>query len=181
MFNICSAREENMTDFKAKQSTRQHTQHFGAAPERVFPLLCPTREYEWIEPWECELLRSDSGFAEANCVFRTGVLTDGVEDVWVVSHYEPSKRIDFVRFDGRRVMSYSIVLEAAANGTTTAHNTQVVTALNEEGNRILDAEADDAFAFEMKVGEMLLNHFLTTGKKLPIAEAVEAVKLSGHR
>jgi hypothetical protein len=170
-----------MTEFRAEKMTRRFTQHFLGTPERVFPLLCPTREYEWIEPWKCELLRSDSGFAESNCVFRTDVLTDGVEDVWVVSRYEPSKRIDFVRFDGRRVMSYSIVLEAAADGTTTAHNTQVVTALNEEGNRMLGSETDDAFAFEMKVGEMLLNHFLTTGKKLPIAEAVEAVKLSGNR
>jgi hypothetical protein len=168
-----------MIEFKPKKMTRRFTQRFIGTPERVFPLLCPTREYEWIEPWECELLRSDSGFAEANCVFRTGVLTNGVEDVWVISRYEPSKRIDFVRFDGRRVMSYSIVLEAAADGTTTAHNTQVVTALNEEGNRMLGAEADDAFAFEMRVGEMLLNHFLTTGKKLPIAEAIEAVKLAG--
>ena len=108
------------------------------------------------------------------------MLTDGVEDVWVISHYEPSKRIDFVRLDGRRVMSYSIVLESA-DGTTTAHNTQVLTALNEEGNRILGDEADDVFAFEMRVGEMLLNHFLTTGKKLPIAEAIEAVKLAGTR
>lgn len=170
-----------MTDFKAKQTTRQYSQHFVAPPERVFPLMCPTREYEWIELWKCELLRSESGFAEANCVFRTGVLTDGIEDVWVVSHYEPSKRIDFVRFDGRRVMSYSIVLEAATDGTTIAHNTQVLTALNDEGNRILDGEGDGAFAYEMKVGEILLNHFLTTGKKLPIAEAIEVAKLSGDR
>ena len=168
-----------MIRFKAKKMTRRFTQRFLGAPKRVFPLLCPTREYEWVEPWECELLRSDSGFAEANCVFRTSVLTEGVEDVWVISHYEPSKRIDFVRLDGRRVMSYSIVLETAADGTTTAHNTQVLTALNEEGNRILGGEADDAFAFEMRVGEMLLNHFLTTGKKLPIAEAIEAVKRGG--
>jgi len=168
-------------EFKAEKRTRRFTQRFLGTPERVFPLLCPTREYEWIDFWSCELLRSDSGVAETNCVFRTGVLTDGVDDVWVVSRYEPSNRIDFVRFDGRRVMSYSIVLEAATDGTTTAHNTQVVTALNEEGNRLLDTETDNAFAFELKVGEMLLNHFLTTGKKLPSAEAIEAIKLGGNR
>ena len=106
------------------------------------------------------------------------MLTDGVEDVWVISHYQPNKRIDFIRLDGRRVMSYSIVLEAAADRTTTAHNTQVLTALNEEGNRMLGSETDDGFAFEMRVGEKLLNHFLATGKKLPFAEAVETVKLS---
>ena len=48
------------------------------------------------------------------------------------------------------------------------------------GNRMIDGESDDAFAFGMKVGERLLNHFLSTGKKLPIAEAVEAVKSDGN-
>lgn len=169
-----------MSEFKAKQVTRQSDQHFLAAPERVFPLFCPTREYEWIELWECELLRSDSGHAEADCVFRTGVLTDGVDDVWVVSHYEPTKRIDFVRNDGRRVMSYSIVLEAAADGTTIVHNTQVSTALNEEGNRLLDEATGEAFETEMRLGETLLNHFLATGERLPVVEAVEAMKRGGE-
>lgn len=57
-----------------------------------------------------------------------------------ISHCELSKHIDFVRIDGRRLMSYSIVLETAADGTKTAHNTQVLTALNEEGNRLLGSE-----------------------------------------
>jgi hypothetical protein len=105
----------------------------------VFPLLSPTREYEWIEPWKCELIRSASGFAEANCVFRTRSPADGSEEVWVISRYEPNKRIDFVRQDERRVMFYSIDLEANGDGTTTARNTQVLTTLNEEGNRILNA------------------------------------------
>ena len=170
-----------MTDFKTKQITRQHAQHLVAAPEKVFALLRPTREQGWIEPRECELIGPDSGFAEVNCVFRTGVLTHGVEEVWGGSRYEPSTRIDFTRFNGRRFMAYSIVLEAAANGTTTAHNTHVVTALNEEGNRLLAGEAGDAFASGMKVGEMLLNLFPTAGKKLPIAAAVQAVRQDGNR
>ncbi len=24
-----------------------------AAPDKVFPLLCPTREYDWIDSWKC--------------------------------------------------------------------------------------------------------------------------------
>lgn len=56
-----------------------------------------------------------------------------------------------------------------------------MTALNEEGNLMLGGEADDAFAFEMRVGEMLLTHFLTTGKMLPIARAIEAVSRAGDR
>lgn len=63
--------------------------------------MFPTREYEWIDFRNCELLRSDSGVAGTNCVFRTGALTDGVDDVWVVSRYEPSIRIDFIHVTRR--------------------------------------------------------------------------------
>ena len=41
----------------------------SGSPEQVFPLLCPTREYDWIETWQCELIYSDSGFAEPGCIF----------------------------------------------------------------------------------------------------------------
>jgi hypothetical protein len=29
-----------------------------APPADVFPLLCPVREYEWIEPWSCDMIFS---------------------------------------------------------------------------------------------------------------------------
>jgi hypothetical protein len=35
-----------------------------AAPDRVFPLLCPVLEYRWIPTWRCEQLHSESGVAE---------------------------------------------------------------------------------------------------------------------
>lgn len=161
-----------MTDFKAKRITRQYTQRFHAAPDKVFPLLCPTREYEWIEPWKCELLHSASGYAEQDCVFRTRMPGESSDDVWVISPYEPNSRIEFVRVNGQRVMSYSIILTTNDDGTTTAHNTQVLTALNAEGNQLLNAASDASFVFEMKMGETMLNHYLTTGKMMPLADAV---------
>ncbi len=60
-----------MTAFIAKKIKNRFVQHFHAPYSKVSPLLCPVREYEWIEPWQCEMLHSDSGFAEKNCVFRT--------------------------------------------------------------------------------------------------------------
>ena len=43
----------------------------AAAPARVFPLLCPVREAEWLPGWHAEVLHSASGLAELGCVFRT--------------------------------------------------------------------------------------------------------------
>lgn len=171
-------RDLNMTDFKAKRITRQYTQRFQAAPDKVFPLLCPTREHEWIEPWKCELLHSTSGYAEKDCVFKTRFAEESSDDIWIISRYEPNDRIEFVRVNGQRAMSFSIILTANNDRTTTAHNTQVLTALNAEGNQMLNPASDASFVLEMKMGEAMLNHYLTTGKRMPLADAVAAARKS---
>ena len=65
-----------------------------APPDRVFPLLCPVLEYRWIPTWRCDLLHSDSGVAEEDCVFRTDFPGAGPM-TWVVNCYQPPKRIEF--------------------------------------------------------------------------------------
>jgi len=75
-------------------------------------------------------------------------------------------------------MSFSIILTANNDRTTTAHNTQVLTALNAEGNQMLNPASDASFVLEMKMGEAMLNHYLTTGKRMPLADAVAAARKS---
>jgi hypothetical protein len=77
--------------------TRTNCFTVPAAPERVFPLLCPILEYEWLAHWRCELFHSASGVAEADCVFRTAA-PHGGRMIWVVSRYEPPARIEFTCF-----------------------------------------------------------------------------------
>lgn len=146
-------------------------QQFQASPDKVFPLLCPVREYEWIEPWQCELLYSDSGMAEKNCVFRTRAPGEPSDDVWVISSYEPNSRIEFVRVNALRVMTLAITLTDDGDGATRALNEQLLVGLTEEGNQSLDGMAKD-FLFEMRMGEAMLNHYLTTGTRLPLQDAI---------
>jgi hypothetical protein len=49
----------------------QAVQHLNAPPEEVFPLLCPVREHEWLEGWQCEMIHTASGIAEKDCIFST--------------------------------------------------------------------------------------------------------------
>ncbi len=56
---------------------KAHTILLEAAPETVFPLLCPVREYDWIESWHCRMVYSKSGFAEQDCIFQTNSANDG--------------------------------------------------------------------------------------------------------
>ena len=58
-------------NFEAKRIVREYTMRIDASPDRVFPLLCPRREYEWIPDWKSDIVFSESGFAERDCVFTT--------------------------------------------------------------------------------------------------------------
>ena len=39
---------------RAKQAVERARAEVAAAPERVFPLLCPVREGDWIAGWKAE-------------------------------------------------------------------------------------------------------------------------------
>ena len=72
---------------KPCRATRTFTQHLVAEPSRVFPLLCPVREADWIEGWNPVSIISESGIAEPDCVFVT--VATPHDAVWFVSRHEP--------------------------------------------------------------------------------------------
>jgi hypothetical protein len=152
-------------EFSALRSIKTAKQHLLATPDKVFPLLCPTREYDWIEPWKCRMVHSKSGFAELDCIFVTDFPNEG-EDVWVVSVYRPNEEIQFVRSNGRRVIQFRITLTDNGDGTTTAEWTQMFTGLNEDGNRLVASVTDEGYRQRILERERQLNHYLTTGKML---------------
>jgi len=154
------------TAFTAVRVTAECTQHLLAPPSRVFPLLCPTREYAWIELWKCRLIYSATGFAERDCVFTTHFPGEGGQEVWVVSSYEPDREIQFVRTNDLRVIRYSIALSDNGDGTTDAVWRQVITTLNLRGNDWVRDVTQEQFRSEIKTLEKLLNHYLTTGEML---------------
>ena len=139
----------------------------SATPERVFPLLCPVRENEWIETWQCELIRSKSGFGELDCVFKTR--HGDVEDVWVISKYQPNEFIEFVVSSRFRVMRYQFKLSLEGRSGTKIEIEQIATAVSKEGEDHVD---DPHFEMHMKALEVMLNYYLTTGKMMKDEEAV---------
>ena len=51
--------------------TRQYRQTLHAAPSRVFPLLCPEREKEWLPGWHARMIHSASGVAAPRAVIAS--------------------------------------------------------------------------------------------------------------
>ena len=55
---------------------------FETTPDVVFPLFCPTTEFDWMEGWHCEMVYSKSLYAEYNAIFKTDYF--GFPETWVV-------------------------------------------------------------------------------------------------
>jgi hypothetical protein len=131
----------------------------------VFPLLCPVLEYKWIPEWRCELLHSVSGVAEEDCVFRTH-FPDGDPMTWVVSRYEPPRRIEFSCFvPDLYVMRLKIAL-AEEKGTTRLEWTRRWLSLGPRGDQWIAAWSDAKHHQHMQRLRDLLAHYLATGEML---------------
>jgi hypothetical protein len=151
---------------------RAHVQRIEAAPERVFPLLCPVREREWLDGWECELLHSRSGLAEEGCVFRTR-WDDFPETVWIVTlHDGETGRVEFARVTPGLVATRLLLRVEAAGAGTALHVLYAHTPLSAEGAAFVEKEyAPEAFERSMTWWERSMNHFLKTGRMLRKSEA----------
>ena len=156
-----------MQSFRARRIARTYTWEIPAPPERVFPLLCPVRESEWIPGWSCDLIYSESGVAEKGCIFKTSFPGEG-EEVWVVTRHEPeSRRFDAVRFiEGSRLVTAEVSLSSADGRSTTLVWVQTITALGAAGNEYIDNFSEPAHQARMDALGTMLAHYCGTGRML---------------
>jgi hypothetical protein len=156
-----------MTDFRGKRVTHEYVQTNFAAPETVFPLLCPVAEQKWVPGWQYRLIHSQSGLAELGCVFITPN-EDGSESTWVVTEYDPTKfRVGFVWVNPALVAAQiQIELHAKPEAKTEARIRYSYTGLSEKGNQEV-ARYDAAwFGHKMEGWEAAINHYLQTGRRI---------------
>ena len=159
-----------MMDFQAKRVAHQFTQTNLASPDKVFPLLCPVREADWVPGWQYRLLYSRSGVAEMGCVFITPN-EDGGETTWMVTEYDPASfRIAFAWVNpGTVATQIKIQLEPNSKGGTTAHISYLYTGLSPQGNREVERYDEGWFRDKMQSWEAAINHYLRTGKRIDAA------------
>lgn len=150
---------------------RRHTQRIEAPPAEVFPLICPVREAEWLDGWGdvYELIYSESGLAEKNCVFRT--FGDGEpEMIWTISEHDPVRCVvEFVRVTaGLAASSLRVAISDGGNRTSDVEVTYTVTPLGKEGARYAATRYDaETLREAVRWWEASMNHFLRTGACLP--------------
>lgn len=146
--------------------THTYAQHLVASPARVFPLLCPVREKDWIEGWDPLTVISESGAAEAGCIFVTPASPDNA--IWYITRHEPAEGfVEMLKITPEvTACKVVIALRPVPNGTE-ATVTYSHTSLGPEGDAFVAAFTEEFYAKFMRDWEARLNHYLTTGSLLP--------------
>lgn len=156
-----------MNGFEAKRIAKEFTHRIESSPDRIFPLLCPVREYEWIDGWSSQMVYSESGVAEKHCVFETELPELG-RLTWMVSLYDPvNHEIEFViTRQGSHVEKLEIAVRDSGDGTSAILWRRIYTGLSENGNGFIETHSGQPLSARMARLERSMNHFFKTGELL---------------
>ncbi len=161
-----------MPECQGRRVTHEYTQSNVAPPEKVFPLLCPVREADWVPGWQYRLIYSQSGVAEYGCVFVTPN-EDATETTWMVTDYDPANfRIAFAWVNPGLVAA-QIRISLSRNSGALDHTSAVIrytyTGLSTEGNGEVERYDQKWFEHKMQSWEAAINHYLRSGKRIDAA------------
>jgi hypothetical protein len=147
--------------FKAKQFKREGSIKCAAAIQKVFPLLCPKREEEWIPGWECETIWSESGYNEAGAVFHT-TKPYGTELYWNTLVYDINKKlVDFlITAPGLYMFRFEIVIDDTSDRMLGITFRQTFTSVSQEGSILISRYEGDDFNARLKDLERFMNSYL---------------------
>lgn len=153
---------------KPNRVTQTYRQRLVASPDAVFPLLCPVREADWIDGWDPAVVVSNSGIAEADCVFITTASPS--DAIWYITRHEPqSGFVEMIKITpGVTACRVTIQLRAVTGGTE-ADVTYSHTSLGLEGDAFLMTFTEEYYCRFMRDWEAMINHFLLHGSVMRAA------------
>ncbi len=162
-----------MNIVKPHRATHSYTQNLLAPPQAVFPLLCPVREADWVDGWDPLCVISQSGVAEADCVFVTAA--SPLDAVWYVTHHEPQNLlVEMIKITPQvTACRLRIELSAAACGSH-ALVTYSHTSLGSAGDAFVASFTEDFYRDMMQNWETQMNDYLvrTRGTSAAAASSV---------
>jgi len=153
-------------EFFSQRITREYRQTINAAPDTVFPLLCPVREADWLDGWRYEMIYSKSGLVEEGAVFSTP--GEGEEDtVWIVTKHDArTYHIDFSRFTyNSRTCVLKIAVKYRDESSSFVDISYTYTGITAAGNNFIENFSEEKFLEAVIFWEKSMNYFLKTGER----------------
>ncbi len=155
---------------KPRRVERTYTQRLVAEPSRVFPLLCPVREREWITGWEPLMVLSRSGKAEADCIFITESFPNN--SIWYVIRHDPEAgALEMIKVTPDVTACRLSIDLVPAEGGSEATITYMHTSLGRDGDAYVESFTEEFYRQFMEDWESRMNHYLTTGEALHTADS----------
>ena len=163
-----------MSSLKAKRLHRTHQVTIQAPIDEIFPLACPIEEYKWIDGWKCEMIYSEGGKNENNCIFSEETSAPALfpstglgSTIWYTTLWDTEgHRVHFALITSLSVAKFEIEMQDQGGGNTLVQWGFTVTALNEEGNHhVGDATAAGMTGMMTFLGDSL-KHYCESGEIL---------------
>ncbi len=150
---------------KPNRVTRTFTQQLVAEPSKVFPLLCPVREADWIDGWDPLAVFSESGLAEPDCVFITGASRG--QAIWYITRHEPNDGfVEMIKVTPTITACRLTIQLHPVDGGSEATITYSHTSLGPEGDAFVASFTDEYYRQFMRDWETRINHYLSHGRVL---------------
>ena len=145
----------------------------NAPADKIFKLCCPREELKWIQDWEYDLVYSDSGFNENNCMFYEMVsaepfIMEALPTLWVTTCHDPVNRvIHFLLFtESKCVRRFELEFEESDNNTTKANWKMMFTSIDADGPGRPDTEIGAILQGMLRLLFSKLKYYSETGKML---------------
>jgi len=153
-------------EFKGLKISKSCTFFLKDTPSNIFPLLCPKREFDWVDGWECDIVYSESGYAEKGCVFTTCFQPEGFA-AWIMTDYHKDTHLRVVKTcQNKFLLEWEFDLIEINGKGTELKMIYTMTGLTETGNDYVKNTMNIIFPQLMDRLEKSMNYFLMTGKKL---------------
>jgi ribosome modulation factor len=154
-------------EFRPQRITREYRQTINAKSDKVFPLLCPVREADWLDGWRYNMIYSESGLVEEGAVFSTPYQGE-VDTVWIVTNHDSKTyKVEFVRFTHKsRTCILKISVKSKDDISSYVDVSYTYTGITPSGNDFINNFTKDAFLEAVTFWEKSMNYFLETGERL---------------
>jgi hypothetical protein len=149
--------------------THTYTQTLDGTPAEVLPLLCPVREAEWVPGWSPQVVLSESGLVEPDCIFVTPdpSAPADTEAIWTVLQQDPAEgTVEMLKVTpGFLVVRLAIALQPHGETGCYATISYRYTALSPAGERYVRERTEGAYGEFMRGWESALNAYLRASRR----------------
>ncbi|HYC37323.1 MAG TPA: hypothetical protein VEC19_12925 [Usitatibacter sp.] len=134
-----------MSAFRAEHIERSHHFVVERPAGRAFELFTPEGERAWADGWDPTYLHPADGTPQRGMVFTTG--HGGEHTLWTMTRYEPQAGlVEYQRITpGSRMGSVLVQCTSLGASRTRVTVAYALTALTEDGNRVLRGMDDAKF------------------------------------